>query len=182
MRKILKMRWTRAGVLGLAALLFCGSARAGQSVTLAWDPSLDPVVAGYAVYYGDHGAASGDSASRADAGANTSVTISGLREGHTYYFAAVAYDILGEESAPSPEVTYIVPGLLVLSPGTDSGKTMNLNFPVAPGGWYELQVTADLHSWTNLWQIGTSTSNAWVQFADTQANPAPQRFYRLILH
>lgn len=174
------MRWTRAAVLGLAAtMLFCGSAWGSQSVTLAWDPSTDAVVAGYLVLYGP---ASGDYTSRVDAGANTTATISGLREGLTYYFAVVAYDVLGEESAPSPEITYIVPGLLVLSPGADSGKTMNLSFPVASGGRYDLQATADLQSWTNIWQTGTSDSNAWVQFTDAQTIPAPQRFYRLVLH
>lgn len=180
MRKILKMRRTRAAALSLAmTLFFCGSAWGSQSVTLAWDPSLDPVVVGYAVYYGT---TSGDYTSRVDVGANTTATISGLQEGHTYYLTVVAYDILGEESAPSPEITYIVPGLLVMNPGTGSGQTMNLSFPVAPGSSYDLQATTDLLSWTTIWQTGTSTSNAWVQFTDTQANPDPQRFYRLIMH
>ena len=180
MLKILKARRTLAAVLGLAAaMLFCGSARASQSVSLAWDPSLDPIVVGYAVYYGT---TSGDYTSRVDVGANTSTTISGLQEGLTYYLTVVAYDILGQESAPSPEITYIVPGLLVMAPGAGPGKTMDLSFPVAPGNSYDLQATADLQSWTTIWQTGISTSNAWVQFADTQTNPAPQRFYRLIMH
>jgi hypothetical protein len=59
---------------------------------------------------------------------------------------------------------------------------VNLSFPVAPGGSYELQATGDLQSWTNIWQTGTSASNAWVQFADTQTIPAPRRFYRLVMH
>jgi hypothetical protein len=79
---------------------------ATQSVTLAWDPSPDPTVVGYKVYYG---VASLTYTNVIDVGDATSVTISNLVEGTTYYFAATAYNILGMESAFSAETVYTVP-------------------------------------------------------------------------
>ena len=66
-------------------------------VTLTWRPVNELDVKGYAVYWGTSphnylgtGSAQGDSP--IDAGAKTSVEISGLDNGSLYYFAVVAYD------------------------------------------------------------------------------------------
>lgn len=75
------------------------------SVRLKWDRSPDPDVAGYAVY----ASLSRVQVLRADAGTNTSVTISGLTEGVTYTLTCVAYNLAGVESIPSNEVTYKAP-------------------------------------------------------------------------
>lgn len=61
---------------------------------------------GSAIYWGT---ASGNYTNRVDAGTNATVTIFGLQEGTTYYFAAVAYDVQGEESVFSNEVSYKIP-------------------------------------------------------------------------
>ena len=93
-------------------LLFCLisysqlSAYATGSVVLTWNPSTDPNVAGYRVYYGVE---SRVYTNMVDAGDATSVTISNLVEGVTYYFAATAYNILDMESAYSDETSYAVP-------------------------------------------------------------------------
>ena len=91
------------GFLILAAL--SATAQAG-SVTLAWNPSASPTVAGYRVYYGD---ASGDYSANMDAGANLAAVIGGLTPGQTYYFAALAYEANGDESVFSNEVTNTLP-------------------------------------------------------------------------
>src|SRR5664280_2150206 len=68
------------------------SALATQSITLAWDPSPDPTVVGYNIYYC---LVSRTYTNIVDVGNATNVTISGLIEGTTYYFAATAYNTLG---------------------------------------------------------------------------------------
>jgi hypothetical protein len=87
-------------------LLASSSAFALQSVTLAWDPSPDPSVTGYNVYYG---AATHTYTNKINAGNATSVVVSNLVEGATYYFVVTAYNASGLESDPSNEVTYAVP-------------------------------------------------------------------------
>lgn len=77
------------------------------AVTLEWDPSPDAWVAGYAIHYGE---ASGNWTVRVDVGNRTSCTISNLIPGATYYFVATAYAADGQESLPSNEVAYTVPG------------------------------------------------------------------------
>ena len=82
------------------------SAFATGSVTLVWNASTDPSVAGYNIYYG---VASGAYTNEICAGNATNATISGLVEGTTYYFAATTYTSSGIESPFSSEVSYLVP-------------------------------------------------------------------------
>ena len=72
------------------------------SVPLAWNPSPDPNVAGYKIYYGQ---ASHVYTSSVDVGGVTNATITGLSAGLTYYFAATTYDATGLESDFSNEAT-----------------------------------------------------------------------------
>ena len=76
------------------------------SVTLAWNPSTDPNVAGYNIYYGG---VSHTYTNKIPVGNATSVTISGLVQGTTYYFAATTYSASGLESQFSSELSYLVP-------------------------------------------------------------------------
>lgn len=161
----------------------CASA---ASVVLDWSASSSASVAGYNVYYGT---TSGNYPNKVDAGNATTVAISNLNAGATYYFAATAYDTNGNESAYSAEVSFIVPGILTMSPGT-TPQTLGLNqgnlpmiqFPVAPGHWYEVQATTDLETWTSIWQTSVAVANVWIQFTDPDAGSFNSRFYRLVLH
>jgi hypothetical protein len=98
-------------VTGLLILLFIilsmlvPSAHAAD-VTVAWDPNPEPDVVGYKIYYGT---SPGSYTASVNAGNITSLAISGLQAGLTYYFAAVAYDSSGNESGFSNEITYAVP-------------------------------------------------------------------------
>ena len=88
-------------VVFLSVLFYSNLVSAAQ-VTLAWDANTDPDLAGYMIYYGF--------ATRAydyvvDVGDQTAFTLSGLEDGHTYYFALTAYDTEDLESDFSNEVT-----------------------------------------------------------------------------
>jgi hypothetical protein len=95
----------RTWISTFAICLFSVSMPAA-SVTLSWDPSPDPSVVSYNVYYG---VVSGAYTNVASAGAATILTISNLFDGVTYYFAATALDNFGLESDFSNEVSYRVP-------------------------------------------------------------------------
>ncbi len=75
-------------------------------VSLEWDPSIEPNVSGYKMYYGT---SSGDYTYTVDVGNYTTCTISGLEEGNTYYFATTAYDFSGNEADYSNEVFKYIP-------------------------------------------------------------------------
>ena len=88
-------------------------------ITLAWDASTDPNIAGYKVYYGN---ASGSYPAAVDVGRQTSCTIANLSGGLAYYFAATEYDQSGQESGYSNEVVYAPtsPCTFSLSPAANS--------------------------------------------------------------
>jgi hypothetical protein len=140
-----------AGVTRLAL-----PASAAQSVTLGWDPSPDTNVVSYTVYYG---VASGSYSSKISAGAATSATISGLREGQTYFFVVTASDVLNLESPPSEELSYSVPGVVLIIRRIQLSGFPNAFFigstGVPPPSW-ALQASADLRTWRTL-TIGTAS-------------------------
>jgi len=97
---------------------------ATQSVTLAWDPSPDTNVVGYRVYYG---VVSRTYTNVVNVGNATNVTINGLVEGTTYYFAATAYNSLGMESDYSAESVYTAPGLPNQAPTLNALANIRIN-------------------------------------------------------
>lgn len=154
------------------------SARATQSVSLAWNPSTDTSTAGYIIYAGKSAT---NLSSQINVGTNTTVTISGLKEGTTNYFAVGAYNSANVVGTPSTPVSYLVPGLLAMSPSASSTRPPLITFPTAVGHWYEVQASTNLITWSNLIQTATATTNAWVSYTDPQGL-LPRRFYRLIMH
>ncbi len=168
-------RW----VIFLLALFFCFSnAQSAQDVRLAWNPSTSLAAAGYFLYYGTE---KGVYTNKIDMGNSTTASVSGLQEGQTYYFAVTAYNSSGIESTPSRDVWYITPGMLRLL-GKMNIHSMGMEFPVAPGHWYEVQASENMQAWTTIGQTDMATSNAWTQFSDPQAGQFSTRFYRLVLH
>jgi hypothetical protein len=147
------------GRVALGSLFFLASvsaARAG-TLTIAWDPSTDPNVAGYNVYWGRQSGVYNVGAIAA--GPNTSVQITGLANGVTYHFVVLAYNSSGVFSPPSLEV---------------SGRT-NANgvWSSTPGDFYG-RGHADLTVFrpsTGIWyafepQSGTASSAKWGQIGD----------------
>ncbi len=166
----------RAAICIAAAFVMTGSLRADQTASLAWNPVGN--VAGYALYVGN---VSGNYGTRLDVGTNTQITVTGLKEGKTNYFAVTAYNSARIESPVSSAVPYIVPGLLRFTPPSKLVSSGTISFPVAAGHSYELQASTNLATWTNLWQTTVWSSNSWEQYTDWQSSSYPKRFYRLIM-
>jgi hypothetical protein len=81
---------------------------AGQSVTLAWEPSPDTNVVTHILRYGTR---SGNYSTEINAGNASPNTVTNLVDGVTYYFVVVASNSLGLVSEPSNEVRWTAPGL-----------------------------------------------------------------------
>ena len=94
-----------ACVVTLAMLGF-GRYVQAASLTLAWDHSTSSNTAGYLVSYGTQ---SGKYTATVKAGYVTSVSITGLTDGTTYYFIVQSYDSAGTLGSPSPEISGKVP-------------------------------------------------------------------------
>ena len=173
----------------LGGILFCAllchsvpatgtTVPAGQSVTLAWNPSTDVNVIGYNIYYG---IASGIYTSKTDVGNATSATIPGLTAGVTYYFAITAYDSFGQESGYSSEISYLVPAPApILQIRSAPAGQFSLTATGSPGQTYQILATQNFAAWT---VIGTATVGAdgSLNFTDPNAASYRQRFYRAVL-
>ncbi len=77
-----------------------------DDVNASWDPNSESDLAGYRIYYGTQ---SGSYNTNVDAGNAASVEIKGLQTNTTYYFAVTAYDVTGNESPFSQEVSLFIP-------------------------------------------------------------------------
>ena len=178
--RIIGLTRVLVGILCFALLLDSGQAFVATppglfSVSLTWDPSPSPEVVGYNLYYG---AASGNYTNTVAMGSVTTVTVSGLLSGVTYYFAVTAVGADGQESGFSNEVTYQQPlplAQLQVSSLADGQFTLTVTGPA--GQTYDLEATQDFQTWT---LIGTVTLDASgsLEFTDTNAANFPQRFYR----
>lgn len=92
-------------VRGCFLLFFCclSTICHAAGVTVVWDPSSDPNVAGYEIHYGS---ASGNYVYSADVGQTTSFAFSNVQQDESYYVAALAYDIYGNKSDFSQELAF----------------------------------------------------------------------------
>ena len=88
-----------------AIFLFCTiSQAAAATVSLAWDPSTSQNISGYKLYMGN---ASGAYDTSITLGNQTTYTVSDLSAG-TWYFAVTAFDVDGNESDFSNEVSQTI--------------------------------------------------------------------------
>jgi len=95
--------WTGILIIGMMNVFFVFSlfAQSG-ALKVAWDPNTESDLAGYKVY---HGVASRNYTSVIDVGNVTQYTVNNLNYGTTYFFAVTAYDLAGNESDYSEEVS-----------------------------------------------------------------------------
>lgn len=157
-----KVRQTVLALICLSALavLMPAHAQTGQSVSLGWQASTDPSVTGYNVYYGT---ASQNYTNEVSTGNATSVTISGLVPGTTYYFAGTSYNSQNQESAFTTEVSYTVPLPVTNEPPVITGMQstnaavigQNVTFSVSASGTSPLS-----YQWNCNSNAITSATNA----------------------
>ena len=106
------------------AVLANAPLQAASSISLAWNPSTGTNIAGYRIHYGG---ASRNYTNMVTASAGTAVTVSGLKDGTTYYFAATAYDTSGLESDFSNEAVGATPAPANQPPTLNSIANVTLN-------------------------------------------------------
>jgi hypothetical protein len=151
---------------------FSRSAAAG-TVSLTWSPSPDSTVIGYKIYYGT---ASQVYSTNVVVGIVTSLTLPGLTNGTTYYFAATSFDGEGDESAYSSEVSFtVMPDpipALITQPACANGQ-FSFNVAGVAGSQYVVQASTDMINWVTL-----VTNTSPFSFADPNAGAFPNRFYR----
>ena len=145
-RRLATLRWTAllARIVPLLAGLFLLTPDA-KSVTLAWDVDSDPTVVGYRLYYGT---SSGSYTQNTDVRNGTTVTITNLVVGFTYFFVVRAYNSFGLESPPSNEVFFNT------STGASGPVAKNFNGTGQAGLVWENTITGERSIWT-------LTNGAW---------------------
>lgn len=88
----------------LFCMIFCTSLSAA-TVQISWDPNTESDLAGYKVYYGT---ASGQYGAPVDVGLVTTFDVLGIDDETEYFVAVTAYDLSGNESDFSDEVSIII--------------------------------------------------------------------------
>ena len=145
-------------------------------ITLAWDGSPDPEVAGYALYYG---VLNSSITNRVDLGTTTSATISNLHAGSNYIFFVVAYSAAGIESVPSNLLPYTPLALSRLRLTELTDGTMSLRLRSAPNSLCRVEYasTPDAVQWQTL-ASAVADADGYVVISDRPSRRPSSRFYR----
>jgi len=153
--------------------------RLSVPLTLAWGPSDDASVRGYAIYYGPTGQ---PTTNRVDAGTNLTVTILNLRANVEYRLYAVAYDDFGAESIPSNDLLLTLPVVSALKITPQSDGSVVIRGAAAPGSDGKLLYTSSLSpaNWQTLFYFETDSTGHFLA-KDVFAGQATQRFYRVVM-
>ena len=126
--------------------LFQGEGLCAQ-VTVGWDPSDDPELSGYKLYYGT---ASRSYSFSVATGTQTTSEVTGLNEGTTYYFAATVTTTAGVESDFSSEIAYTAPAC-TSPPGqaTLSSPSGTITIPTPTYIWNAVPCSSWYYLWVN---------------------------------
>jgi hypothetical protein len=111
------------------------------SVLLLWNGNRENDLAGYRVYVGER---SGRYNQVHSTGLQTFLSLDKLSPGKTYYFAVTAYDLSGNESGFSEEVSLSIPGEIEppQRPQIASEKSLALNYNFPNPFNAEIETTA----------------------------------------
>jgi len=141
-----KIDWrarTLGSLIGLWLVLGLPMTAAANSVSLAWNANTEADLAGYKVYAGT---SPGAYTQTFDVGRKTSYSVSDLIEGATYYFVLTAYDIYGNESDYSPEIS-----TAIVSTTTDTSGSTTGNSSGSTAG--NSNDSVDHSSWSSWWNL-----------------------------
>nr|MDP0502520.1 Ig-like domain-containing protein [Verrucomicrobiota bacterium JB025] len=128
------------------------------ALSLRWEANPEPDIAGYEVNYGTE---SGDLTQVIQAGSATSVALTELQAGETYFFSVTAVNTSGLKSEPSEEVSYEVP-VVAPEPVADipkSGWAIHYVDSAEVGGYeaaYAIDGDPDTY-WHSSWTGGGDT-------------------------
>ncbi|HXA45603.1 MAG TPA: fibronectin type III domain-containing protein [Candidatus Angelobacter sp.] len=154
-------------------VLFESPAKASISLNVMWIASSDTNVVGYKIYYGT---VSRQYTNVIVAGNVTSISISGIELGNTYYFAATSYNAAGWESSYSPEISYTVPvvnAAQVSIASTSGGIKISVNGMAASP--YVIMASTNLINW-----VALATNTSPFVFTDTGSSNYSRRFYQAV--
>jgi hypothetical protein len=167
--------FTFVGLLLFATGAYSQGSATGNA-TIAWTPSTSPNVAGYDVYYGTSSGNYNSAVSVLNPSA-TSVTIRGLTNGTTYYFAATSFDYSNNQSGFSAEISGVIGSTVSAAATLTSLFTSSGQFGFTVNGaansQYMVQASTDLVHWVTLQTNAASSS-----FVDSNAAQFPHRYYR----
>ena len=135
-----------ASVAGCLVFLSTPSYAQTRPVTLAWDASPEPSVAGYIVYVGN---ASGSYGERYDVGNQTSFVYTRVSTGVPYFFAVAAY-VPGRGVGPRSEETFFLGGATAATASSmpapsDELPSRTLPQPMAIAGTVHERTCSGLH-------------------------------------
>jgi fibronectin type 3 domain-containing protein len=179
------MTQTRSACVAFCVVFILGlfeSISAGASIpSLEWDPNPESYVAGYNVYSGEK---SRTYTRIIDVGLQTSLPLTNLTPGVTYYFAVTAYDSNRLESPFSDEVFYtprvngtnasIIPFTLAVSEGSTA-----IQFTGFAGKVCRVVASSDLVQWEEIYTV-TMTQNESIEYLDGESRSRSYRFYRIV--
>ena len=199
-------RGRRVPFLGLlwgvfsALIPLCSFAAGTVAVAIDPSPGTD-VIVNYNIYYG---AASALYTNVVAVGTNTTVSISNLVGGATYYFAATAVDTFGLESVYATEVSALIPTAanrppteIVLAPitvvalpdtrlrflvGSSLATNGQVTFSLDPGALVNAQVdpTNGLFVW-NVTRADARTTNYFTVRITDMTSPSQQEVQQLVV-
>lgn len=145
-------------------------------ITLAWDSANDPSVQGYGIYYGPTNQLA---TNHINAGTNLTITLFDLLASTGYWFYAVSYDAVGNESVPSNQLL-LTP--LLLSPVRIAPLVLGsfrLTLRASPGSVCRVEYADPPNSstWLTL-DVTTADANGDLAVIDPTFPQRPSRFYR----
>ena len=145
------------------------------STSLTWNPSPDPSVVGYNIYYG---ITNGIYTNMISVGNVTNATIQNLEPNTVYYFVAKAYDDAGNESLPSNQAAFANENgtpfenlsLLTLPATLGNDQVIFSLAPGAPPG-VSINPTTGILSW-DLGLANAGSTNAVTVIVTDLTNPS----------
>jgi len=158
-----------------------GNFAQGGVPVLEWDPNPEPTIAGYNVYSGN---SSGNYTHVVDVGLQTSVPLTNLMAGATYFFAVTAYDTSRLESPFSDEVWYtprvdgesavLLPFIFVRS-----ANALTIRFSGQTDQQCWVLASSDLLQWEPVYSVTFPEDNI-AEYVEVGRRMKPMRFYRVI--